>query len=184
MAPTATPPFRATPTRCVPITPEDTAKAFISSGMLRRVWQPVEGAPLPTLREMIERDERVVVMADNDASGVDWYLQAHDYVQDTPFRFRTAAEFSCEPFRGRPENPLFAVNHWLGSAFPSPQATAEVNAFDVLYERVRQCERERGRMANIIVVNFSEVGDAHLVVDVLNGVAEPPAEEERVEAGG
>jgi hypothetical protein len=156
------------------VTPEDTAKAFISSGLVKRVYYHVPGEPLPTLREMIERDERVVVLAENVNSGVDWYLHARDLVQETPFLAPTPADFRCEAGRGSPQNPIFVLNHWLSTSPPSPIDAEAVNAFDFLHARVAECERERGRTANVIVVNFSEVGDAKLVVDVLNGVAEPP----------
>jgi hypothetical protein len=123
---------------------------------------------------MIERDERVIVMADNNAEGVDWYLQMTDLVQETHFRAETPSQLTCDPHRGSPQNPLFVLNHWLSTSPPSPRGAEVINSFEFLIERVERCERERRRMVNVIVVDFSEVGDATLVVDVLNGVAEPP----------
>jgi hypothetical protein len=156
------------------ITPEDTAKAFIASGLVQRVYTPTIGEPLPTLRELIELDQRVLVLADTNASGVDWYQQGYDFVQDTPFRVLTESEFSCAYGRGNPEAPLFAMNHWLSQSFPSSFDAARINTFEVIYKRVAQCHQERQRKVNLIIVNFYEIGDAGLVVDYLNGVGARP----------
>jgi hypothetical protein len=153
------------------ISPEDTAKAFIASGLVKRVYQPDVTGALPTLRELIERDQRVLVFADNESSGVDWYIQADDFIQDTPFRVTAPEDFSCEPGRGESTNPLFALNHWLTTSFPSTSLARQVNSFDFLYQRVVSCQAQRLRKVNMIIVNFYEVGDAGQVVDRLNGVA-------------
>jgi hypothetical protein len=154
------------------ISPEDTAKAFIASGLVKHVHQLTEGVPLPTLRELIERDERVLVFADNDASNVDWYMPAYDFIQDTPFRAETPAELSCGFGRGSPENPLFAMNHWLSQSFPSTASARQLNTFDFIYGRVVKCHRERQSKVNFVIVNFYELGDAGAVVDYLNGVGQ------------
>jgi hypothetical protein len=157
---------------------EDTAKAFIASGLVKHVYRPVQGETLPTLRTMIERDERVVVLSDNPTSGVDWYVHAWDwFAQDTVYSFTSPARFTCQPNRGRDANPIFVLNHWITARFPSPTVAAEVNSYEALYSRARECEQERGRRLNVVVVDFVEVGDARLVVDALNGVVD---EEEEV----
>jgi hypothetical protein len=157
------------------ITPEDTAKAFIASGLLKHVYSPVEGEPLPTLRELIERDQRLLVFADNNASGIDWYKQAYSFIQDTPFRVDSPGLFSCARSRGEPDAPFFAMNHWLSESFPSTASARRINTFDFIYHRVADCHREREKKVNFIIVNFFEIGDAPAVVDYLNGVAPWPA---------
>lgn len=160
------------------ITPEDTAKAFIASGLIGRVYHHVPGEDLPTLREMIERDERVFVLADNAPGDSDWYLPTFDFVQETPYRFESREEFSCEPNRGSSGNPIFQMNHWVTTTIPLVSDARIINGYEFLYERVRQCEEARGQMVNMINVNFYEIGQAQLVVDVLNGVVEPPGSED------
>ena len=156
------------------ITPEDTARAFIISGLVTHVHTLTPGQPLPTLRELIERDERVLVFADTDASGVDWYMPAFDFIQDTPFRVNTPAEFSCDFGRGQPDNPLFAMDHWLSQSFPSTTSARLINTFDFIYRRVSQCHRERQLKVNFVIVNFVEIGAAGAAVDYLNGVGPRP----------
>jgi hypothetical protein len=157
------------------ISPEDTAKAFIASGLLKRVYNPQIGQPLPTMRELIQKDERVLVFADTNARGVDWYKQSFDFIQDTPFLARSIADFTCGPGRGSRDAPFFALNNWLTESFPSTYSASLVNKFDFIYQRVKQCQRLRQQKVNFVIVNFYEIGDAKEVVDYLNGVAERPA---------
>jgi hypothetical protein len=156
------------------ISPEDTAKAFIASGLVKHVHMLSADEPLPTLRELIERDERVLVFADNNSSGVNWYMQASEYIQDTPFGAPSPAELSCDLGRGDPDNPLFALNHWLGESFPSTASADQINDFDFLFPRVAECHFQREDKVNFVIVNFYELGDARPTVDYLNGVAPRP----------
>ena len=157
------------------ITPADTAKAFIASGLVNHVHTLTPGEPLPTLRELIKSDQRVLVFSDSGAPGVDWYMPSHDFIQDTPFKASSPDEFSCDFGRGKPDNPLFAMDHWLSQSFPSMASARQINAFDFIYHRVSQCHRERERKVNFVIVNFVEIGDARAVVDYLNGVVPPPS---------
>jgi len=98
---------------------------------------------------------------------VDWLHPAFTWSQETPFSFGSAEEFSCVPNRGRPDSPLFVVNHFITLAVPANQS---INDFDVLVDRVRACEEERGQRANLIALDFIGQGDVMDVIDTLNGV--------------
>lgn len=150
------------------ITPEDTYEAFRSSGLLSMVYTPQESGEWPTLRELIERNERVIVLADHGGGSFDWYLPFGSYMQDTPFDFLDPAEFSCAPNRGSADAPLLLINHWLGTLPPDRVDAVRVNQYDVLMERVRQCREERGVEPTIIAVDFYSIGDTRRVVDDLN----------------
>ena len=156
------------------ISPEDTAGAFEESGLISYVYTHEAGEQWPTLRTMIERGQRVLVMAENDASGPDWYHDGFKLTQDTPYSFPSPKDFSCEPNRGQPDSPLFLLNHWISKTEPSPDDAAVVNDFDVLLARARECQSKRGLFPNLIAVNFYDIGDLLRVVDVLNGVASEP----------
>jgi hypothetical protein len=75
---------------------------------------------------------------------------------------------NCDPARGSPENPLFLLNHWIARTAPSPADATVLNGYDLLMDRVRQCQEQRGLLANLIAVNFYEVGDVIRVVHDLN----------------
>ena len=108
------------------IRPRDIARVFEHSGLERYVWRGRLGPRrFPTLREMIDKDERVVAMAENSTGGVPWLQDQFDLVQETPYRFGTpaevAAESSCRPNRGNARNPLFLLNNWVDTS-PLPAA--------------------------------------------------------------
>ena len=97
-----------------------------SSGLLPLVYQPEAGQPWPTLREMIDSNQRLVVMLEEGTGGdaAPWLVNGFELTQDTPYTFPTAADFSCDPNRGPSDAPLFLLNHWL-SGFGSLVTSAQ-----------------------------------------------------------
>ena len=156
------------------VRPPDIAQAFEQSGLARYVWRgPLGPGRFPTLREMIDRNQRVVVMAENKTGDVPWLRQQFDLVQETPYRFGSPAEVaatsSCRPNRGGVRNPLFLLNNWVDtSPLPQPRNAATVNAFETLLKRARTCARLRQRLPNLVAVDFFEQGDVVGVVRALN----------------
>jgi hypothetical protein len=160
------------------ITPKDTETAFKESGLIDFVYTGRWGAPWPTLRKLIELDQRVVVMGENDPQGVSWYHPVYDVTQETPFHFTTPAqleaEASCEPNRGGTGKPFFLINHWIDSSpYPRPRNARRANDYEFLSERVQRCRRERKAFPNFVSVDFYRQGDVLRLVDELNGVAAP-----------
>jgi len=153
---------------------DDVAAVFEDAGLTRWTHTHREGSVWPTLGEMIERNERLLVMAENDGSGPDWYHPGFELTQETPYSFASPAEFSCEPNRGLPESPLFQLNHWIEKVMPSPGDAQRVNEFEFLLKRALGCQAERGMLPNLVAVNFYEIGHVLRVVDVLNGIAAAP----------
>lgn len=150
------------------IRPEDTYEAFRSSGLLSLVYTPDESGEWPTLRELIDRNERVIVLADHSGGEPDWYLPFWSHMQDTPFDFRNPSEFSCARNRGYADAPMLMINHWITRPPPDRVAATRVNQYDVLMERVEQCRQERGMEPTIIAVDFFSIGHVQRVVDDLN----------------
>jgi hypothetical protein len=67
--------------------------------------------------------------------------------------------------------PLFLVNHWVTTdPIPLPSNAAQVNAFTPLMRRLRECERTRHHIPNLVAVNFYRRGDLFKAVDALNGI--------------
>ena len=129
---------------------------------------------------MIERNQRLVVLAENRAGAAPWYQLVYDrLVQETPFTFTGTAELTkhanldatCRPNRGPDDASTLLVNHWINSdPLPRPANAAIVNAYEPLLRRARTCERVRGQAVNLLAVDFYERGDLFEVVDALNGV--------------
>lgn len=159
------------------VTPADTQEAFLDSGLDELVYTYEPGTPWPTLREMIESNQRVLVMAEDEGPPPEWYLHAWDNTEETPYAFSEVADFddesySCQPNRGKVDKPFFLLNHWVTRASPSRVDAAIINDYDYLLDRARQCAEERGQLPNFLAVNFYLNGDVFDVVDELNGVSD------------
>lgn len=150
------------------------AGAIVDAGLEPYAMTRRAGAPWPTLGELIASGKTLLVMAENDGGGPAWYHAGFELTQETPYSFKTDADFSCEPNRGRADSPLFQLNHWIEKVTPSPGDAARVNAYPFLLERALQCQARRGHVPNLVAINFYELGDALRVVDVLNGVDSEP----------
>ena len=168
------------------IDPEDVEKAFRDSGLVRYAYVHERNKPFPTLRELIQQDKRILVMAENDNGGgsIPWYHDGFELMQETPYTFKSADELraaaSCKPNRGTANSPLFQFNHWVEKLPRSPKLGAEVNAYDFLIERARECRRRRGLLPNLVAVDFYDEGDIFEATRKLNRLdrdAEPQVRE-------
>jgi hypothetical protein len=165
------------------ITPADFVAAVKEAGLDRFAFTPPAGDDWPTLREMIDSDRRLVVLAENEAGGAPWYQLAYErLLEETPFSFSAPADLvdpdrlaaSCRAERGPEGAPLFLLNHWINTdPTPRPSNARLVNTRAALLARARACERERSRRTlNLVAVDFYKQGDVFGAVDELNGL--PP----------
>ena len=150
------------------VTPQDVAHAFESAGLMQYVHTQGFAKPWPTLLEMIDSGRRLVVMSEKDNGGIPWYHDAFTMVQETVYEFEKVEDFNCELNRGRPDSPLFLINHWVTPAFAGTGAVA--NSTEVLEKRVADCREQRGLVPNILAVDFYAEGDALAIAARLNGI--------------
>ncbi len=157
------------------VLPQDIERCFHESGLSDFVFRGAAGPPWPTLRELVATDERVLVLTENVSTGVDWIHPAFEVLQETPYGFREPSEFSNRPNRGGASGSLRLMNHWIESSpMPKPSNAKIVNARDILLERIRAFRRERGRLPNLVAVDFYREGDLMAVVRELNAEPVPP----------
>jgi hypothetical protein len=154
--------------------PQDIAAAFAESGLDGLVYRGPAGPPWPTLREMIDKRERVLVLLESDRKDVPWLHPAYaGLLQETHYHFVNPSEMSCAPNRGGTSGSLFLMNNWIDSTpSPKPSNAAIVNAYDALLARARRCQAERGRRPNLLAVDFYRTGDLFRVARALNGVGQ------------
>jgi hypothetical protein len=162
------------------VTPADFVKAVGDAGLARYAFTPPADGDWPTLREMIEADQRLVLLAENHAGAAPWYQPAYERLtEETPYSFprpslltaESHLPASCEPNRGPKTAPLFLINHWVSTdPAPKPSDADKVNAYAPLLARARECDRIRHHLPNLLAVNFYKRGDVFRVVDTLNGI--------------
>jgi len=149
---------------------EATVEVMDSVGLTERVWAWDGQVPLPLLGDLIDADTRLVVTAESGGAPPTWYHHAWDLITDTPYDFSDPSQYSCEAFRGQEDNPLFLVNHWLGTPLPSEENGRMANDAESLLARANRCGLERDRRVNILAVDFYNHGGLFAVVDELNGI--------------
>ena len=158
-------------------TPADIAAAFEHAGLDDLIYRGPLG-PFPTLRQMIDSGQRLVVMAENDAGDIPWYHLAYQHaLQETPFRFRASSALTdtsmlsatCKPNRGPDSAPLFLLSNWIDTTpVPRPSNATIVNAYATLLRRAQTCRRIRRRLPNLIAVDFYRHGDVVGVARTIN----------------
>jgi hypothetical protein len=153
----------------VDVAPADIQRCFEESGLIDFVYKGPLGPPWPTLREMVESDQQVIVFAENEWAGIPWYHPAFETLQETPYTFHEPDQFSNKPNRGGTGGSLYLMNHWIESTpMPKPTNAALVNSRDFLLARIRKFEKERGHLPNIVAVDFFQSGDLVPLVRELN----------------
>ena len=84
------------------LTPEDFVGAVKDAGLGDLAYTPPAGGPWATLGQMIDRNERVVFLAENRAGAAPWYQLAYKRItEETPYTFPRVAQLtdprSCPP---------------------------------------------------------------------------------------
>jgi uncharacterized membrane protein HdeD (DUF308 family) len=155
------------------VSPQDLAAAFAATGLDGLVYQGPVGPPWPTLREMVDARQRVLVLSESGRPGVAWIHPAFEVMQETPYHFEHPSELSCAPNRSGTVGSLFLMNNWIDTTpAPKPSNALIVNAYDALLARARLCQAERGKRPTVIAVDFYRTGALFRVARTLNGVAE------------
>jgi len=154
------------------VTPAEVDTAVQRAGLLPYLYRGPSKGPLPTLRELIGTNQRLFLMGEHNTDSIPWYYPAYQVMQETPYTFEKPEDFSCKPNRGEAGNPILLVNHWIESTpAPRPSNAVIVNAESVLVARARECKRVRGKLPNVIAVDFAATGDVVQAAAVLNGLA-------------
>jgi hypothetical protein len=154
------------------VSPKDLAAVFAESGLESLVYRGAPGPPWPTLREMIDSRQRVLVLTESGRPGVDWIHPAFEVMQETPYSFKQPSELSCAANRGGTAGSLFLMNNWIDTTpAPKPSNAAIVNAYDALLARAKRCQAERRKVPTIIAVDFYRTGALFRVARTLNGLA-------------
>jgi hypothetical protein len=151
------------------VPPAEIARAFDEAGLSEHAAVLDRSEPLPTLGELVRRDERLIVFTERDADGsVPWYLDGFEYVQDTPLGATQVDQLSCKLNRGSASSPLLMLNHWADVFPPRRKANVAFQTRRELLGRARECARKRGLPVNLIAVDHYDVGELIPGVERLN----------------
>jgi hypothetical protein len=149
------------------IDPPDIEAAFRDADLIPYLATLKRYEPLPTLRELIASNRRLVVFTEREGGNPPWYHAGFSYTQDT----EVGAELDeCKARNGAPTSPLMMLNHWVDGFPPPVEANEDVTELDDLLKRARVCRRELGRVPNLFPVDFYDSSDIVEAAERLNGL--------------
>jgi len=153
------------------ISAESAKESFVESGLINYVYSHDADIGWPTLQEMIDSGQRVVVLTDREGGAFPWYHKMWDYCFDTKWQNSEQTDFNCNVSRGSADNDLFILNHFLYSelGLASYLKAEEANHNPFFVDRAELCRNERGHIPNFVTVDFYSIGDIFEVVNSLNG---------------
>ncbi|MGI9022862.1 MAG: hypothetical protein ACR2HV_06480 [Acidimicrobiales bacterium] len=152
------------------VEPVATARAFIDAGLEERVYTLRKDQPMPTVGDIVRSHRNLLVFSEVGGPGApEWYQPGYEgWFQETEYNFERAGEMNCNANRGTADAPLFLFNHWLTTDRPNPGDARKLNTREFLEDRLRKCADERGRLPNVVAVNFAEIGALQAVTRDMN----------------
>jgi len=155
------------------VTTNDIEDEINQSGLSNYLY--THNATWPTLQNMIDNDNRLVIFSDVDdaSSSQDWYHYVWEYAVETHYSVGNINDFTCDFNRGDPLNDLFIFNHFVTDAtlgYGLYNESNDVNANPFFINRALNCQTQTNKFPNFVTVDYYELGDGLAVVDQLNGV--------------
>jgi hypothetical protein len=144
-------------------------RAFEQAGLTRYVAILDRARSLPTLGELIERGQRLIVFSEKRGGTPSWYMPAFSFIQDTPLGAVRPDQLSCRRYRGEADSPLLLINHWIPPFPPSPTLNAGIGRASFLRRRIERCVKERDSEGAIVAVDFYQRTAVVQVARELNG---------------
>ncbi len=142
--------------------------AFQDAGLLEQLYAHKVGQLWPTLETMVKSKRRVVVFTDRGGGAWEGYHNVWSFCQETHFSVKRVEDFSFQKNRGKAENGLMILNHFLTNPVASASLSRRANQSTVLKPRVDKCQEKTGRLPNFVVLDFYEIGSGREIVNQFN----------------
>ena len=157
------------------VTANDIEDEINQSGLNNYLYIHNNSLGWPTLQNMIDNDNRLVILTDVDdaSSSQNWYHHVWDYAVETHYSVGTINDFTCDFNRGDPLNDLFILNHFVTNAILGYGLYTEsnnVNSNPFFINRALDCQNQTNKFPNFVTVDYYELGDGLAVVDQLNNL--------------
>ncbi|KAL7750287.1 hypothetical protein RI367_004460 [Sorochytrium milnesiophthora] len=166
---------------------QELTQALQQAGLAPFVYmQPGPNQTWPTLGDMVQSGQRLVVMSDGSQIGTmggggpvpagGLVMPYFAYVSETPFEIYSEADWTCA--LDRPKNvhrELVLVNHWIygrmfGYDVPSLPDAVRVNTRAIMGNHMKKCTAVRQQRVNFVQIDFYESSDVLEVAADLNGL--------------
>ncbi len=111
----------------------------------------------PTLGELRKNNSRLIILCDRRT---EHFIQLWDHAVETDWVNRKATQMNNRLRRGKAENDLLILNHFVGNPLPSEEASKEANSKTILAKREKDIERLYKRRANYWTLDHIGCADA------------------------
>jgi hypothetical protein len=157
------------------VTPKELEDTFIEAGLLPYLYTHDKTKGFPTLAQMKESGQRLVVFSDSqDKERPPWQLFMWDFLVDTDYNITDIAQFSCDFYRGEAKNPLYFLNNFIYRPLsgevvvPDRDRSQMANDPQFMLPRAEECWKKTGRRPNFLYVDWFGQGDVVGVTRALN----------------
>lgn len=155
------------------VTANDIASEINASGLNNFLFEKIQGLDWPTLQEMINNNQRLIILTDKNDATVNqgWYHYVWDHSVETHFSVNDPADFNNEFNRGDSLNDLFIFNHFITNAVlgtGNETASGIVNEYNFLMNRINENYLATNKFPNFITLDFIDLGEGLNVVNTLN----------------
>ena len=158
------------------VAPNALVQAFDDQQLIPLAHRQIAGKAWPTLRQMIDDNQRLVVFVGPLPTEAD----AGDAVSALPAWLHALPEWAsetapseganCALANGEVKSPLAILNHYALGEDKADEALLSAHAPEVIAARLKRCQDDRGHVPNFVFVNFAEVGDPNGGVQIANGL--------------
>lgn len=167
----------------------DIARALDDAELAPHLYRGEPRQPWPTLNELIEREQRLVVFLADNADAPSGYLSLRDNVRATSDGRRASRDLDCSTVSGSADAPLVLLMQTLAAPLansdgaggaggaagtnpgrPSAELAGTVNRDPFFSERVALCSDALGRAPTFIAVDFYDQSDVIGVTQRASGL--------------
>jgi hypothetical protein len=156
------------------VDPAQIRDALVAVGLDTQLHVQDPAQPWPTLRQLIERHQRLVVFTEHDGGAFPWFHDVWQFAWDTNWEFYRPEDMNCNPNRGSVANGLFIFNNIMVTDDDAEAFAHQINVNPFLLGRAQECQDASGKRANFVTVDYYDVGDLFSVVRTLNGLEAAP----------
>ena len=144
-----------------------------NSGLLGKLYAHTPGNTWPTLQQLIDDGENIVLFSDQDDAlpSQPWYNYMWTNMVETHYSVDAPNLFTHDFNRGDSINDLFIFNHFVTDAVLGIGLEAEanvVNEYNFLMDRIIENYGLKQKFPNFVTLDFVSIGDGMQVVNDLN----------------
>ncbi len=133
-------------------------KALKDSGLeSMRFSPPHQFQDWPSLGTLRKDNKRLIILCDRRTEN---FIQLWDHAVETDWVNRDAKLMNNKLRRGKPENPLLILNHFVGTPLPSRSASKIANSKAILEKRENDIDQLYQRRANFWTLDYIGCADA------------------------